>query len=169
MDLQVRPIWYSNPHWKSETDMSRKANSHEDESVSASELAQMGVCERMVWFEHRYGRRFTPLRRAAAARGQRLHQQFYEQDMRQRPRSRCCIAAHLFGDPSPEVAVLRKYRDDVLRLTRYGRALISHYYSASPMACSLLKRSAWIVTITRSILTVWLLHSGSRNVAGGRS
>jgi hypothetical protein len=169
MDLQAIPIWYSHPHWKSEADMSRKANLHGDESVSASELAQMGVCERMVWFEHRYGRRFTPLRRAAAARGQRLHQQFYEQGMRQRSRSRCCIAAHLFGDPSSEVAALRKFRDGVLHSTWYGRALISLYYSASPMACSLLKRSAWLATIARSILAVWLLHGGSRNVARGRS
>lgn len=36
MDLQAIPIWYSHPHWKSEADMSRKANSHGDESVSAS-------------------------------------------------------------------------------------------------------------------------------------
>lgn len=124
MDEQAIPISYLHPHWTSEADMGRKFNSSEDESVSASELAQMGVCERMVWFDHLYGRRFTPQRRMAAARGQRLHQHFYEQGIRQKQGTRCCVAAHVFGDPSPEVAALRKYRDEVLRSTRYGQVLI---------------------------------------------
>ncbi len=148
--------------------MSRKVISTEDESVSASDLAQMGVCERMVFFEHLYGRRLTQHRRAAAARGQRLHRQFYEKGARQRQGRRCCIAAHLFGDPSPEVAALRRYRDDVLRSTLYGRALIALYYRTSPVTCSLLARSRCLAMITRAILVAWLLHGEDRNVAGGR-
>lgn len=149
--------------------MSRKVISTDDDSVSASDLAQMGVCERMVWFEHRYGRRFTPNRRAAAARGQQLHRQYYEQSMEQRRRSSCCIAAHVFGDSSPEVTALRRYRDDVLRSTRYGQALILLYYKISPVACSLLARSTSLASITRSILAMWLRHGGGRHVSGGAS
>lgn len=46
-------------------------------SVSASELAQMGVCERLVVFEYRYGRRRTVEQRHAIQRGLRAHQRFY--------------------------------------------------------------------------------------------
>ena len=45
--------------------------------MTASELAQMGVCERLVLFEHRYGMRSTARRRAAIDRGLIAHQRFY--------------------------------------------------------------------------------------------
>lgn len=45
--------------------------------VSASELAQMGVCERLVVFEQRYGARRTPAQRQAIWRGQHAHRRFY--------------------------------------------------------------------------------------------
>lgn len=35
--------------------MKRKSRKKDAKTVSASELAQMGVCERLVVFEHRYG------------------------------------------------------------------------------------------------------------------
>lgn len=45
--------------------------------VSASELAQMGVCERLVVFENRYGKRRTVLQQRAIQRGLRAHLRFY--------------------------------------------------------------------------------------------
>src|SRR5687768_1047208 len=45
-------------------------------SVSASELAQMGVCERLVVFEHRLGKRWSLKRRRALERGLRAHERF---------------------------------------------------------------------------------------------
>lgn len=45
--------------------------------VSASELAQMGICERFIVFEQRYGRRRTLAQQQAAKRGQHAHQRFY--------------------------------------------------------------------------------------------
>ena len=45
--------------------------------VSASELAQMGVCERLVVFEKCYGKRRTLVQQQAIRRGQHAHQQFY--------------------------------------------------------------------------------------------
>lgn len=44
--------------------------------VSASQLAQMGVCERLVVFEHRYGKRPSRAQRVALERGARAHRQF---------------------------------------------------------------------------------------------
>ena len=48
-------------------------------SVSASELAQMGVCERLVVFEHRYGKRRSMGQKLAIKRGQLAHERFYRE------------------------------------------------------------------------------------------
>lgn len=45
--------------------------------VSASELAQMGVCERLVVFEKCYSKRRTLMQQQAIQRGQHAHQRFY--------------------------------------------------------------------------------------------
>lgn len=50
-------------------------------SVSASELAEMGVCERLVLLEHKYGKRITLERRSARNRGRQAHQRFYAEGM----------------------------------------------------------------------------------------
>ncbi len=47
--------------------------------VSASQLAQMGLCERLVVFEHRYGKRPSRPHRLALERGRRAHQSFLQQ------------------------------------------------------------------------------------------
>jgi len=44
--------------------------------VSASELAQMAVCERRVLLEHRFGKHISEERRTALRRGQRVHRRF---------------------------------------------------------------------------------------------
>lgn len=50
--------------------------------VSASELARMGLCERMVVFEHRFGKRLSPAQLAATARGQRAHARLFQEGRR---------------------------------------------------------------------------------------
>ena len=55
-------------------------------SVSASELAQMGVCERLVVFEHRYGKRRNVEQQDAVKRGLQAHQRFYRERHRGSPR-----------------------------------------------------------------------------------
>ncbi|MFM2448593.1 MAG: hypothetical protein RIS44_1043 [Pseudomonadota bacterium] len=57
--------------------------------IRASELAQMGVCEQRVVFEHRYGPRRTNQERQVMLRGQRMHD-FYHREalwILQRPSS----------------------------------------------------------------------------------
>lgn len=93
-------------------------------SVIASELAQMGVCERLVVFEHRYGKRSSTEQRAAITRGLRAHEQFYREGRTASAlRGRCFIATMVFGD-GPETQVLRAFRDRVLRRRPMGRGLI---------------------------------------------
>lgn len=50
--------------------------------VSASELARMGLCERMVVLEHRFGQRLSPAGLAETTRGRRAHAQFLREGKR---------------------------------------------------------------------------------------
>ena len=56
-----------------------KERRHQGPQVSATQLAQMGVCEKLVVFEHRHGKRPTGLQRMALKRGLRAHRQFLRQ------------------------------------------------------------------------------------------
>ena len=47
------------------------------DAVSASELAEMGVCERRVLLAHRHGLRRTSAQRRAMQRGLRAHARFH--------------------------------------------------------------------------------------------
>ncbi len=47
------------------------------DGVSASELAEMGVCERRVLLAHRHGSRRTSVQRRAMQRGLRAHERFH--------------------------------------------------------------------------------------------
>lgn len=58
---------------------SRNEHRHQRPQVSATQLAQMGVCEKLVVFEHRHGKRPTGLQRMALKRGLRAHRQFLRQ------------------------------------------------------------------------------------------
>ena len=49
--------------------------------VSASDLAQMGRCERLVVFEHLHGSRRTVRQQQARARGLVEHAQFYREGL----------------------------------------------------------------------------------------
>lgn len=82
-------------------------------SVSASELAQMGVCERLVVLEHRYGKRRTVEQQRAAMRGLRAHERFY----RERRRDSVCRGRCLVGHFRLWV---RKLQRDWYRLMGYG-------------------------------------------------
>ena len=127
-------------------------------SVSASELAQMGLCERLVVFEHRYGKRCLPEQRAAIERGRREHERFYREE-RTAPAAlgRCFIATMVFGE-GPETQTLRAFRDQVLRRGPTGRGLIAIYYRVAPGICRMLERRPWAHSVLRVALqpVVWL-------------
>ncbi len=125
-------------------------------SVSASELAQMGVCEQLVQFEHQHGQRRPAQQRADMARGDREHHRFYVEGQSER-KGRCFIATLAYGE-GPELALLRRFRDRVLRPTPLGRMFIFAYYRSAPGVCRLLDgRPRW-VRVLRVLLrpAVWL-------------
>ena len=126
-------------------------------SVSASELAQMGVCERLV-FKHRYGKRHLPEQQAAIERGRREHERFYREGrIASAPPGRCFIATMVFGE-GPETQTLRAFRDQVLRRGPIGRRLIATYYRVAPGVCRMLERQSWAHSVLRIALqpVVWL-------------
>jgi hypothetical protein len=67
--------------------------------VSASKLAQMGICEQLVQFEYRYGRRLSARQRADMARGNREHARFFLESQAAH-KGRCFIATQVYGEPS---------------------------------------------------------------------
>lgn len=128
--------------------------------VSASELAQMGVCERRVKFEHDRGRRRTPEQLQAMERGLRAHEEFYREGQgTERTDGRCFVATLVFGE-APEVRILRCFRDQVMRPRPLGRRLIVMYYRFAPAVCRFLDRRPGLLPVAR-----WLLR-GVVSVAG---
>ena len=104
---------------------------HQDDPyISASELAQMGYCERKVAFDARHGAQDTPQQLQAKQRGRALHARFYEESQRvaeaSATRGRCFIATLALGD-GPETRQLRAFRDLYLRRSAAGRWLVGRY------------------------------------------
>lgn len=127
-------------------------------AVSASALAQMGVCERRMVFEYLEGRRLTEAQKAALRRGVRAHRRFAAED-RSRPESsgRCFIATQVFGE-GHETQVLRRFRDRVLRSTSLGRTLILEHYRLAPAVCRGMQLRPVLANAARAVLMliVWL-------------
>jgi len=138
----------------------RKRRAPKVDRVSASELAQMGVCERRVKFERDRGRRRTPEQLQAMERGLRAHEEFYRegQDV-PRTGGRCFVATLVFGE-APETHILRCFRDQVMRPRPLGRRFIVGYYRFAPAVCRFLNRRPILLPVTR-----WLLR-GVVSVAG---
>jgi hypothetical protein len=138
--------------------MIRRIRRKKSKTVSASELAQMGVCERLVVFEHHFGKRSTAAQRAALRRGLAEHQRFYREGLKSGKKGRCYVATLIFG-VSWETAALRVFRDRVLRPYAIGRWLIGAYYRTAPGVCAVLERWPSLQPIARALLKpiVWLV------------
>lgn len=124
--------------------------------VSASELAQMGRCERLVAFEYQYGSRRTDRQQRARTRGLVEHSQFYREGLAASAlaerKGRCFIATCVFGEDW-QVQVLRRFRDVVLRPRVCGRHLIRLYYTVAPCICVVLRRWPTLQIPVRMVLS----------------
>ena len=111
--------------------------------VSASDLAQMGRCERLVVFEHLHGSRRTVWQQQARARGLVEHEHFYREGLaasaQAARKGRCFISTCVFGE-AWQTQVLRRFRDAELRPNVWGRRLIWFYYRVAPYICKCLRR-----------------------------
>lgn len=65
----------------------------------------------------------------------------------------CYIATMAYGDyDHPQVKILRKYRDESLAMSLFGRGFISLYYATSPYLVRLLQNQEYINKLIRNLL-----------------
>ena len=132
----------------------RSRRSADVRMVSASDLAQMGRCERLVVFEHLHGSRCTARQQRARARGLVEHEQFYREGLASAQadrKGRCFIATCVFGDAC-QTEVLRRFRDEALRPSAWGRRVIRLYYRGAPGVCVVLRRLPTLQVPVRMVL-----------------
>ena len=139
-----------------------------DAMVSASALAQMGRCERLVVFEQRQGQRCLPHQEAARRRGLEAHRRFEEEGLTARKADsrhagRCFVASVIFGE-AWQTQVLRRFREEVLRPRRWGRGLIRLYYRGAPRVCVVLERWPVLRLPVRGVLSI--IAAGLRLLLG---
>lgn len=128
----------------------------------------MGVCERLVLFEHCYGQRCSAQQRKDMARGGREHRRFFGEGQEQPVRKGACFIATLVYGEGREVSALRSFRDRALRPSALGRGVIFVYYRAAPAVCRMLTGHPWLIRAMRALLrpAVWMAARLDRWRAG---
>ena len=136
--------------------MALKTRNKKKSTVSASQLAQMEVCERLVFFEARCGKRKSRCQLEAIDRGKKEHATFFREGVRSRPgvqtslsKPWCFCASLAWGPEAPETELLRKFRDRILRRSTAGRRLIRLYYRTAPVLCGLLEGHRKLISALR--------------------
>ena len=75
----------------------------------------------------------------------------------QSEKSGCFIATVVYGSPnSPEVRFLRRYRDDTLSKSMFGRFFIKKYYTYSPNIANCLKPLSFIKILLKMIINTFI-------------
>ena len=70
-----------------------------------------------------------------------------------RKKKKCYVATAVYGSyDCPELYVLRRYRDQSLERTWYGRSFIIIYYATSPIAIKLFGKSKWFSRLWKNQL-----------------
>ncbi|WP_404302465.1 CFI-box-CTERM domain-containing protein [Alicycliphilus denitrificans] len=146
--------------------MSKRRKRPGDE-VSATELAEMGFCEKRVQLAYIYGEQVTPEQRQAMVRGRAVHQRYLEEGLAATSDRRCFVATFVFGPDAQETQVLRAYRDAVLLRQRWGRGLVAAYYRVAPTGCRIMERSPAIVVGVSCLLRIVVARC--EKVLGDRS
>lgn len=79
---------------------------------------------------------------------------------------KCFIATAAYGSPvAPEIATLRRFRDDVLLTSKWGRRFVTFYYSVSPSLASVILRYRWLRRVVRQCLlepVLYLIKKGGK-------
>lgn len=75
--------------------------------------------------------------------------------------SGCFIATAVYGDYyAPEVIALRRFRDETLESSAFGRIFITAYYLVSPPIAAFLSRQRTLSTLVRVFLNVLARRNG---------
>lgn len=128
----------------------------------------MGVCERMVLFEHRYGQRRSAQQRKNMAQGGREHRRLFQEGLVQ-PQPVCkgaCFIVILLHGNGYEVTVLRAFRERVLCRSMLGQGVILAYCRVTLDKCRMLH--LWLIRAMRALLrpAVWVTARLERWRAG---
>ena len=127
--------------------------------ICATDLAKFVVCEQKALFDHRHGEQLSPQAARRIDEGNRAHARHLEQAFAANPVVRssepkpwCFLATCVYGGAGAETGALRALRDQVLRRSFVGRALIRLYYRVSPRIACCFNRRACAKAITRLLL-----------------
>jgi hypothetical protein len=136
-------------------------------TVSATELAEMGFCEKRVLLAHLHGERLTPDQLRSVDRGRKAHDQFYREGLAAASATaadrRCFVATCLYGEAAWQTETLRRLRDEVLLRFQLGHRIVEAYYAIAPTICRLLVWLPWLQSPAR------VLVGGLARVARGSS
>lgn len=132
-------------------------------SLSATELAKLGLCETQLVLDRAHGEgRVSSKARAARRHGVLVHERALEAAVAAgRPRdTRCFIATAVYGSDAQETEVLRRWRDARLARSRLGRLAIKLYYRLSPSAAAILRRCPPLLQLARRALDAMVRRIG---------
>ena len=134
-----------------------ETKSRENRYVTASEMADMGKCERLVVLDSIHGKQYSTLTEELRQDGKEEHRRHHVEVQRYaepggRYDERCFIATAVYGHGAWQTELLRKWRDDVLLPNPLGRVATRIYYIISPAVIDLMKNKPKIIELTRSIL-----------------
>lgn len=123
--------------------------SADDRVVCASDLAQMGYCERLMVFEHLYGSRRTAGQQRARARGLVEHEQFYGEGRAASAQTARTGRTCVFGEA---------WQTEAVRPSAWGRRVIRLYYRGAPCICVVLRR--WLLSQIRLRMVLGAIATG---------
>lgn len=134
-------------------------DSKENPYTSASDLAQMAICERQVLLRAKMGDRKTARQAVAARRGNAVHDRIHREGhtplSREAPTDkRCFIATAVYGMDAPETTRLRRFRDEVLLENSAGRWVVALYYQISPPIAGMLDYNQYARGLIKSVLDI---------------
>ena len=87
------------------------------------------------------------------------------QEVLKTPVGGCYVATCVYGSyDCPQVWTLRRYRDDKLASTWYGRAFIRTYYAVSPMLVRWFGKTKWFKNMWRGKLNSMVMRLNSNGV-----
>jgi hypothetical protein len=116
-----------------------RKNGSKGQYLSASQIAQLGFCERFVALEARKERDDHPDIKRRRAEGVASHERYFGESVsiakrqRQARRGTCFVAGRVFEPESNGVATLRRFRNEVLVRSVLGRWLVSAYDRSCPL------------------------------------